>query len=156
MSWLTELLCKIWICYIDLQSALKLHAGIHYSILNATQAFTGRQMFTVYKPYSLGLALLTQMACCWHVREAASILHICYEVGESGRKYGEKKPSLNTQLSVPRPHTSSNPQRTLPEEWEMGMGRWEAVLGEIQGQSTHVSSIYHLPPPAQHITSLWI
>ncbi|AWP16440.1 Hypothetical protein SMAX5B_000497 [Scophthalmus maximus] len=54
----------------------------------------------------------------------------------------------------PQP-TAHSPLRVRNGHGEMG--RWgdgEAVLGEIQGQNTHVSSISHLPPQAQHITSL--
>ena len=78
-----------------------------------------------------------------------------YELGESGEYFGETRWSLSTRGSLchgptlPAAHSELSPQS---EKWARGDG--EAVLGEIQGQSTHVSSIYHLPPQAQHITSL--
>lgn len=49
--------------------------------------------------------------------------------------------------TLPGAHSELSPKS---EKWAWGDGK--AVLGEIQGQSTHVSSIY--PPQAQHITSL--
>ncbi|CAB1432528.1 unnamed protein product [Pleuronectes platessa] len=69
--------------------------------------------------------------------------------GGGGR--GERLPDTNGPLLS----CQRDPRRTLPyksEKWAWGDG--EAVLGEIQGQNTHGSSIYHLPPQAQHITSL--
>lgn len=62
-----------------------------------------------------------------------------------------KRGGLEALSSVWHGSTAQSPLRVRNRH---GGDEEEAILGEIQGQSTHVSSIYHLPPQAQHITSL--
>lgn len=88
-------------------------------------------------------------------RESSSILDIHLRIGRVRRvfwwnKVVPKHPgSLRHGPTLPAAHSELSPQSE-----KLARGDGEAVLGEIQGQSTHVSSIYHLPPQAQHITSL--